>query len=292
MLSGSTSSNYPLSSINGVGLGLRSQHYQYILNEQPKIPWFEVLIDNYMGEGGQPLDYLSQIRDLYPVTFHGVGLSLGGTDPLNLNYLSKLKDLIDRFEPTLVSDHICWGSVAGVHGNDLFPMPYTSESVNHLVERIDLVQNFLKRRLLIENVSSYLSYQVDIMTEVEFLMEVVKKSDCDILCDVNNIYVSAVNHNFDPIPYIQALPPEKVKEMHLAGYEDQGDYLLDTHGARVHPPVWDLFAVAVERFKNTPTLIEWDTEIPEFSVLVEEQEKAQSYFTQLQNTLTREASLS
>ncbi|KZY32088.1 hypothetical protein A3752_17395 [Oleiphilus sp. HI0081] len=260
--------------LQGAGIGLRSAHYQTILNSRPDIPWFEALSDNYMSDGGQPLDYLEQVRDLYPVTFHGVGMSLGSTDPLDQSYLKRLKSLIERFQPTLVSDHLCWASFDGVHGNELFPMPYTMEAIKHIVSRIDQVQNYLGRRILVENVSSYLSFTVDAMAEVQFLSEVAEQADCDILCDVNNIYVSAMNHKFDPQEYIRALPVKRIKEMHLAGFEDQGTHLLDTHGARVHGPVWQLYQTALERFGPIPTLIEWDTDIPDFSVLQEEQSNA------------------
>ncbi len=262
--------------LQGAGIGLRSAHYQAILTGQPNIPWFEALSDNYMSEGGQALDYLEQVRDLYPLTFHGVGLSLGSTDPLDHTYLKRLKGLIERFQPRLVSDHLCWASFDGMHGNELFPMPYTNEAIKHLVSRIDQVQNFLGQRILIENVSSYLSFTVDGMAEVEFLSEVAEQADCDILCDVNNVYVSAINHKFDPESYLEALPAKRVKEMHLAGFEDQGTHLLDTHGARVHEPVWQLYKKALACFGAIPTLIEWDTDLPAFSVLHEEQEKAQT----------------
>lgn len=261
-------------SIQGAGIGLRSSHYQAILTTQPDIPWFEALSDNYMGDGGQPLDYLEQIRQLYPITFHGVGMSLGSTDPINEQYLKRLKKLIQRFQPTYVSDHLCWASFDGIHGNELFPMPYTEEAVKHLSERIQRVQDYLGQRILVENVSSYLSFRVDAIAEVEFLSEVAKKADCDILCDVNNIYVSAINHHFDPYDYLAALPKARVREMHLAGFEDQGTHLLDTHGARVHQPVWDLYAAALNYFGPVPTLIEWDTDIPDFCILQEEQAKA------------------
>lgn len=267
--------------IQGAGIGLRSAHYQTILNSRPSVPWFEALTDNYMGDGGQPLDYLQQVRELYPITFHGVGMSLGSTDPLDQSYLKRLKLLIERFQPRLVSDHLCWASFDGIHGNELFPMPYTSEAVQHLVSRIDQVQNYLGRRILIENVSSYLSFSVDAMTEVEFLVEVSEQADCDLLCDVNNIYVSAQNHKFDPVKYLQALPAKRIKEMHLAGFEDQGTHLLDTHGARVHQPVWDLYRKALELFGPIPTLIEWDTNIPEFSILLEERDKAELLMLQV-----------
>lgn len=258
----------------GVGIGLRSQHYQTIINEKPDVPWFEALTDNYMNEGGLPLYYLEQVRERYPITFHGVGLSLGSTDPLDLTYLGKLKNLISRFDPIHVSDHLCWSSVAGLHGNDLFPLPYTEAAAKHISERILSVQDFLGEQILIENVSSYLTYKQSHMAEAEFLADVVSRADCLLLCDVNNIYVSATNHRFDPLNYLDALPGDRIKELHLAGFEDVGTHLLDTHGARVHEPVWDLYQSVVDRFGEVPTLIEWDTDIPAFDVLLEERDKA------------------
>ncbi len=260
--------------IQGAGIGLRSVHYQTILRDRPDIPWFEALTDNYMSVGGQALDYLEQVRQSYPITFHGVGMSLGSTDPLDQEYLKRLKKLIERFQPSLVSDHLCWASFDGIHGNELFPMPYTAEACQHLIDRIDQVQNYLGQRILIENVSSYLSFTVDAMSEVAFLSEVAERADCDILCDVNNIYVSAMNHRFDPFDYLKALPVKRIKEIHLAGFDDQGTHLLDTHGARVHEPVWQLYQQALRLFGSVPTLIEWDTNIPDFSVLQEERNRA------------------
>lgn len=260
--------------ISGAGIGLRSKHYQTILKDLPEVPWFEALTDNYMNEGGLPLYYLEQVRSHYPITFHGVGMSLGSKDPLDLNYLKKLKQLAERFDPEHVSDHLCWSSLNGIHGNDLFPIPYTNEALSHIVSRIDQVQNFLGQRILIENVSSYVSYKHSAMSEAEFLAEVVKRADCHLLCDVNNIYVSAKNHQFDPIDYLNYLPQDRIKELHVAGYEDMGTHLLDTHGARVHEPVWALYEETIKRFGAIPTLIEWDTDIPEFSVLMDERETA------------------
>lgn len=260
--------------LEGVGVGLRSQHYQTILNHSPEVPWFEALTDNYLNEGGYPLHYLERVREQYPLTFHGVGMSLGGTDPLDSNYLRSLKALIERFHPSLVSDHLCWTSFHGRHSNDLLPMPYTEEAVIHISDRIQAVQDFLQRRILVENVSSYLSYRVSDRSEAEFFVEVVQRADCDILCDINNIHVSARNHGFDALDYLDHLPGERIKEMHLAGYEDQGAFLLDTHGAAVHPPVWDLYRQALNKWGAIPTLIEWDTNIPEFEILMEEQRKA------------------
>ncbi len=265
---------YTHETIHDVCVGLRPPHYQYILENQPPISWFEVLIDNYMGAGGMPLKHLDAIRAQYPITFHSVGMSLGSTDPLNTAYLQRLKELIQQFEPTLVSDHLCWTGVHGYESNDLLPMPYTEESIKHVVERIQRVQDFLGQQILVENVSSYISYTLDAMTEWEFYIEVVTRADALMLFDVNNIYVSAQNHSFDAMNYLNAIPPERVKEMHLAGYEDKGTHLLDTHGYPVHPPVWELYKQAIERFGKIPTLIEWDNNIPDFPTLLHEAEKA------------------
>lgn len=261
-------------SINGAGVGLRSAHYQTVLETLPDVPWFEALTDNYMGNGGLPLYYLEKIREHYPITFHGVGLSLGSLDPLDNQYIQKLKERIKRYQPSLVSDHLCWSSYDGVHGNDLFPMPYSQEALNHMVGRIQQVQDALGQRIVVENVSSYVTFQSDEMTEWEFLSEVVKRADCDLLCDVNNIYVSARNHQFDPIEYLKALPHDRIREIHLAGYEDEGTHLLDTHGEAVHPPVWDLYQKAIELIGPVATLIEWDNNIPAFETLHLEAKKA------------------
>jgi len=261
-------------SLCGAGIGLRSVHYQTILETLPDVPWFEALTDNYMGNGGLPLHYLEQVREHYPITLHGVGLSLGSLDPLDQDYIKKLKHLIQRFQPRLVSDHLCWSSIDGIHGNDLFPIPYSQEALVHIVDRIKQVQDALGQRILVENVSSYVTYQSDEMTEWEFLSEVVRLADCNLLCDVNNIYVSAQNHQFDPLVYLQALPHERIKEIHLAGYEDVGTHLLDTHGGVVHPPVWELYEQAIEMIGPVATLLEWDTNIPSFDILQLEAKKA------------------
>jgi uncharacterized protein len=275
----------PASSINakgyqGVGIGLRSIHYQTILADRPDVPWFEALTDNYMNEGGYPLHYLEKIRAHYPITFHGVGLSLGGHDPLDIDYIRRLKDLRSRFEPIHFSDHLCWTSHNGRHSNDLLPMPYTQDAVRHIAERIDAVQNILGEKILVENVSSYLNYKMSDRSEAEFFAEVANESDCLILCDINNIYVSAKNHGFDAVDYLNLMPSNRITELHLAGYEDQGEYLLDTHGEAVHEPVWSLYEKALGLFGTIPTLLEWDTNIPEFSVLMQEQRRAKSYWPQ------------
>ncbi len=256
--------------ISGAGIGLRSQHYQQILDNKPDVHWFEALSENYFGEGGLPLYHLEKIRENYPITLHGVGMSLGSATSLDAVYLAKLKRLVDRFEPVYVSDHLAWVSVNGKYLHDLLPLPYTEEALAIVAEHVIQVQDFLGRKLLIENPASYLSFNNSEMTEWEFIGELTEKTDCHLLIDVNNIYVSAINHGFSAIEYIDALPSERVREIHLAGYEDHDTYLFDTHGHRVHPPVWDLYRTALERFGPVPTLIEWDTDIPEFSVLMEE----------------------
>lgn len=266
----------PFSDIHGVGIGLRAQHYAEILATQPSVPWFEVLIDNYMEAGGRPLYHLEQVRQHYPITFHGVGLSLGSTDPLDTGYLATLKTLMQRFEPDWISEHLSWSQVHGRVANDLLPMPYTEESIQHLVSRIQQVQDILGQRILIENVSSYVSFTVDAMTEWVFLREVIIRADCLLLLDVNNLYVSAMNHAFDPHEYLAAIPAEQVREIHLAGYEDKGAYLLDTHGQRIHPPVWQLYRETLAQIGPRPTLIEWDTDIPELSILCDEAARAQA----------------
>lgn len=260
--------------IQGVGLGLRTPHYSTIEETKPNVAWFEVLIDNYIAAGGPPLLHLERIREDYPVTFHGVGLSLGSTDPLNLSYLKQLKLRIRQFEPAWVSDHLCWTSVGGRYCHELMPMPYIDEAIRLVVTRIQQVQDFLQQRILIENVSSYLCYTVSAMDEWEFLSAIACEADCDILLDINNIYVSACNHSIDADRYLSAIPSERVRELHLAGYEDMGTHLLDTHGEPVHDEVWELYAKALLKFGAVPTLIEWDNNIPVFPRLQAEGEKA------------------
>lgn len=263
-------------SIQSTGVGLRAPHFQHIMEHQPDIPWFEILIDNYLG-GGPALYQLEQIRNEYPITFHGVGMSLGSTDDLNMSYLKKLKQRISEFEPIHISDHLCWSSFGGHYAHDLLPLPYVTQSITTVVEHVKQVQDYLGQRILIENVSSYLSYKQSVMEEWEFLVTVADQADCDILLDINNIYVSARNHNINAEAYLNAIPVERVKEFHLAGYEDKQTHLLDTHGEPVHTPVWELYKKALNRFGSIPTLIEWDNDIPEFSVLSAEADKANRY---------------
>ncbi len=268
-------------SISGVGVGFRSNHFEYIEKHQPAIPWFEVLIDNYMMDAGSSLDYLAKAAAAYPITFHSVGMSLGSVGQLNFNYLKKLKHLIKQFKPVYVSDHLCWTSVNGYHSHDLLPMPYTEEAIDVVVKHIKQVQDFLERRILLENASSYLTFSDSIMDEWTFLKIIVEQADCDILLDINNIYVSATNHKLDAMAYLADVSVERVKEMHLAGYTDMGTHLLDTHGEAVHQPVWDLYKKALTKFGAVPTLIEWDNDIPDFKVLAAEAKKAEKIMQQV-----------
>lgn len=256
------------------GIGLRAQHYRELLDTLPVIGWLEAHSENYFGLGGPPLYFLEQLRFHYPLSLHGVGLSLGTTDPLNLDHLRKLKSLIKRFEPALVSEHLVWSSVAGRFLNDLLPLPYTEEALRHICDRIAITQEFLGRQILIENVSSYLQFKASDIPEWEFLAEVYRRSGCGILLDVNNIYVNSVNHDFDPLNYLRAIPRDAVQEIHLAGFDDYNNILIDTHGKPVYPEVWNLYRQTVRRFGRVPTLIEWDTDIPALSILLEEAHKA------------------
>ena len=223
----------------GFGLGLRTVHYEEILAGRCAVDWFELLSENYMVPGGKPLHYLDRIRADYPVVMHGVSLSIGSTDPLDWNYLRALKALAERVSPHWISDHLCWTGVTGKNSHDLLPVPYTEEAVAHVASRVQAVQEFLGRRILLENVSSYVSYKESELTEWEFLAEIARRADCLILLDVNNIYVSAYNHGFDAEQYLNGVPAERVQQIHIAGHSNCGDYIIDTHDADVIDPVWD-----------------------------------------------------
>lgn len=260
------------------GIGLRADHYQPVLDRKPHIGWLEVHSENYFGHGGTPIQYLETIRQHYPMSLHGVGLSIGSVDELNRRHLTKIKELIHRFEPGLVSEHLCWTSVNGVHSNDLLPLPYTQEALHHVSSRIAQVQDFLGRQILIENVSSYLQFKQSHIPEWEFLVETARSSGCGILLDVNNIYVNSINHGFNAVRYLNAIPSRYVQEIHLAGFAvnryERGQILIDNHGARVADSVWSLYERAIRRFGKTPTLIEWDTDIPSLDTLLDEATKA------------------
>jgi uncharacterized protein (UPF0276 family) len=261
----------------GFGLGVRPAHYEALLGEQRgAVDWLEALTENYLGLGGQPARYLERLREHYPIVLHGVSLSIGGTDELNVPYLQQVRELADRFEASWISDHLCWTGVSGLNVHDLLPVPFTSEALDHLVARINRTQDILKRRLLIENVSSYLAFDNPDFTEYEFLAELASRSDCLLLLDVNNVYVSSVNHGFDPLAYLNALPIERVQQIHLAGHSRQGRYLIDTHDAPVAEAVWSLYAHAVRRFGNVAAMIERDANIPSLRELTTELDRARS----------------
>lgn len=257
------------------GIGLRSQHYRELLQNRPAIAWLEAHSENYFSEGGQPLLVLETLRESYPLSLHGVGLGLGSVDPLNASHLKKLRALIDRFEPALVSEHLCWNAFQGQYFNDLLPLPYTEEALAHVVDRIHQVQELLSRQILIENLSSYLEFSTSDIPEWEFIASVARQSGCGILLDINNIYVNACNHAFDPEDYLAAIPAESVAEFHLAGFEPRDNILIDTHSRPVSEPVWSLYESALKRFGTRPTLIEWDNDIPELAILLDEAAKAQ-----------------
>ncbi|MEA2079598.1 MAG: DUF692 domain-containing protein [Pseudomonadota bacterium] len=254
----------------GFGLGLRIDHFHHVLEQRPPVDWFEVISENFLVAGGKPRYYLHAIREHYPMVMHGVSLSIGSTDPLDMDYLRELKALANEVQPEWMSDHLCWTAVNGINTHDLIPLPYTEEAIAHVVERIERVQDFLGRQILMENVSSYVSFKDSTMTEWDFLNEVSRRADCLILFDINNIYVSARNHGFDPVMYIDAIDPARVRQFHLAGGTDYGDYVIDTHDRDVPEPVWALYATALKRFGPVSSMIERDANIPEFPELLAE----------------------
>lgn len=273
----------------GYGLGLRKEHYETVLNERPNVDWFEIVSENYMVDGGKPIDYLTRIREHYPMVMHGVSMSIGSTEPLNFDYLKQLKSLIKRVQPEWISDHLCWTGVNGLNLHDLMPLPYTEEAIQHVADRVSQVQDYLGQQILLENVSSYVSYSDSIMTEWEFFREVTERADCNMLLDINNIYVSAHNHNFDPYTYLTAMPSERVHQFHLAGHTHENNLIIDTHDHPIADPVFDLYAAAVEHFGRVSTMIERDDNIPPLPELLAELEQvkniAENHFKDNSNTL-------
>lgn len=249
---------------------MRTQHYSYIQQEKPDVDWFEILTENYLVPGGRPLYHLEKIRQDYPMVMHGVSLSIGSTDPLNLDYLQQVKQLAQRIKPAWISDHLCWTSVNNVNSHDLLPLPYTEEAIKHVVERVKRVQDFLGRQILLENVSSYVTYTDSQMPEWEFLKTIARQADCLILLDINNIYVSAFNHDFDPYTYINAIPIERVQQFHLAGHSQHDSYIIDTHDNDIIEAVYTLYKYALKRFGKVSTMIERDDSIPAFPELFAE----------------------
>ena len=258
----------------GFGLGLRTEHYNAILDSNPNVDWFEVLSENYMIAGGKPLDYLDKICAQYPVVMHGVSLSIGSTTTFDLDYLRDLRKLADRIQPAWISDHLCWTGVHGQNIHDLLPLPYTIETAKHVAERVGIVQDYLGRQILLENVSSYASYVDSTMTEWEFIAEVAERADCLLLLDVNNIYVSSYNHQFNAKSFIDGVPAKRIQQIHLAGHSNHGDYIIDTHDAPVINQVWDLYEYTISKLGAVSTMIERDDHIPALEELVAELEIA------------------
>ena len=254
----------------GFGLGLRPEYYHLIETTTPSVDWFEIITEDYLTPGGRPTQHLEQIRQDYPIVMHGVSLSIGSVDPLNVDYIYKVKALAEKIDACWVSDHLCWTGVHHVYTHDLLPLPYTLEALHHLIPRIHHIQEILGQPLVIENPSTYVSFKSSEMTEWDFIIALVKATGCKILLDINNIYVSAYNHGFDPVTYINAIPLGCVQQFHLAGHLNLGDLIVDTHDHRVIPDVWKLYALAAERFGKVSTMIERDDRLPPFSALLRE----------------------
>jgi uncharacterized protein len=260
----------------GFGLGLRPQHYKEILDGDPPIDWFEVISENFMVPGGQPLKILDRIRARYPIVIHGVSLSIASTAPVNEEYLRGLKDLARRAQPVFISDHLCWTGVHGVNLHDLLPIPYTREALDHVVARVQHVQDYLGQAITLENVSTYVRFTHSEMPEWEFLSELTRRTGCWLLFDVNNVFVSAFNHDYDPLTFIEGIPADRVVQFHLAGHEHNMSHIIDTHDALVCDEVWDLYRAALSRFGPVSTIIERDDKIPPLAEMVDELDKARA----------------
>lgn len=260
----------------GFGLGLRPVHYLAILEAETPlaVDWFEAITEDYLIPGGNPLHFLHRIAERFPIVLHGVSLSIGSLDPLDKDYLKQLKHLAERINPAWISDHLCWTGNHGINLHDLMPLPYTEEAIVHIVERIKQVQDYLGRQILIENVSSYITYQHSTVTEWEFIHEISERADCNLLVDVNNIYVSSVNHAFNPHEFLKGLPAKRVKQFHLAGHLDLGTHIIDTHDHDIIDNVWNLYAEALRLFGPVSTLIERDDHIPPLADLIVELDQA------------------
>ena len=268
----------------GVGVGLRTVHFGHILARAPEVDFYEALTENFLDTGGRPLHVLERVAERTPVVFHGVSMSIGGTDPLDFDYLAKVKALANRVGARWISDHLCFTGVLGRNTHDLLPVPYTEETLRHVVRRVKTVSDFLERPLVLENPSTYLEFRASTMPEWTFFDRLLREADCGMLLDVNNVYVSAFNHGFDAVEYLNALPHDRVVQYHLAGHTDKGTYLLDTHSARVKDEVWSLFRHATGLTGPRATLLEWDEDIPDFETVHEEAKKALAHRPALART--------
>jgi uncharacterized protein (UPF0276 family) len=273
----------------GFGLGLRPEHFEEIVAAPGKVSWFEALSENYMVPGGSPLYWLDRIRRDYPMALHGVSLSIGSIDPLDMTYLDELKSLADRVQPMWISDHLCFTGLRHMNMHDLLPLPYTEEALDHVADRVMRVQDHLGRRLVLENVSSYVTYAASELSEWEFIAELARRADCDILLDVNNVYVSAFNHEFDARTFLRAMPKERVRQFHLAGHEHRGTHIVDTHDHPIVPDVWELYAEAVRLFPDVPTMIERDANIPPYAELLDELDEARRIADRVQGDIAQKA---
>jgi uncharacterized protein (UPF0276 family) len=260
----------------GHGIGLRPKHFSQFMSERPALDFVEALSENFFARGGRALSVLDKVRRDMPVVLHGVSLSIGAVDALDQAYLRQLRTLIDRVDPALVSDHLCWGKHGGRYAHELWPVPYTEESLAHVVSRVEQVQDMLGCRIALENVSSYIEYRASDISEWEFLAELASRADCGILLDVNNVYVSSQNHGFDPRRYIEHMPRGRVQQIHLGGHSDQGRYLLDSHDGPISPAVWELYRTAIARLGAVSTSVEWDDNIPDLALLLAESHKARA----------------
>ncbi|WP_062268399.1 DUF692 domain-containing protein [Endozoicomonas arenosclerae] len=266
------------------GIGLREVHFNQVLEQKPPVPWLEAMTDNFLFPTRERESLLT-IREHYPMTLHGVGMSLGSSDPLNREYLSRVKQLRDELQPSWLSEHLCWTSVAGTYLHELMPLPYTEEAIAHIAQRIMEVQDYLGEQILVENVSSYIRFNHSQVSEAEFFAAVLEKADCFALLDVNNVYVNACNHDYDPVRFLEKIPADRVKEIHLGGHtETEQGFLLDTHGSKISEPVWALYEHCLQLTGAVPTLVEWDTDIPSWQVLENEAEKATALMTQAGGT--------
>lgn len=262
------------SPIRGVGLGLRAPHAEDLLSGRAPVPWLEALADNYAHTTGPARRRLHRVRERHPIVLHGVGMSLGSTDPVDRDYVRAIGALAREVEAVWISEHLAWTSVGGRHHHELLPLPFIAESVETVARNVRTVQDLLGTRILLENSAGYLAFAASAMSEAEFVAHVLEEADCDLLLDVNNLYVNARNHGFDPVVYLDALPGERVRQMHLGGHDDHGDLLIDAHGSAVAEPVWTLFAEAVARWPDVPVSIEWDRDVPPFEVLEAERIRA------------------
>jgi uncharacterized protein (UPF0276 family) len=263
----------------GLGVGLRTVHFPYLLENFPPVDWFEIISENFMDSGGRPRYVLEQIAERYPVVMHGVSLSIGSADPLNFDYLSRLKKLAGAVGARWVSDHLCWTGVAGLNAHDLLPIPLNEQTLAHVVQRLRIVQDFLERPFVLENPSTYVTFADSTLSEWEFLSRMAEEADCGLLVDVNNVYVSSVNHDFDPVEYIESVPHKRVVQFHLAGHTHCGTHVIDTHDNHVIDPVWELYRLAHQLTGGAATLLEWDARIPEFPVVHAEVLKARQFMT-------------